>query len=163
MLIEQPSRAGGLEKKEPHIMRMKAIATVIGAAALAGTMLLSPGAARAEGKVDFVKDIKPIFSASCVKCHGADPDGKKPKGKFDMTTKDKALKTGENKNNLVPGKSGDSLVYKTLLGPVGSGDDEIGRMPYKKDPLSQKEIDLIKKWIDEGAEWPDGVKVELAK
>lgn len=144
-------------------MRMKAIVAVIGGSALAATMLLSPGTTQAQQKVDFVKDIKPIFSTSCVKCHGADPDGKKPKGKFDMTTKEKTLKTGENKNNLVPGKASESLLYKTLLGPVGSGDDEIGRMPYKKDPLPQKEIDLIKTWIDQGAEWPDGVKVELAK
>lgn len=145
-------------------MRMKAIVAVVGGSALAGMMLLSPGTTRAdEKKVDFVKDIQPIFATSCVKCHGADPDGKKPKGKFDMTTKEKALKTGENKNNLVPGKPDESLVYKTLLGPVGSGDDEIGRMPYKKDPLPQKEIDLIKQWIKDGAEWPDGVKIQLAK
>lgn len=145
-------------------MRMKAIVAAVGGSALAGMMLLSPGTTRAdEKKVDFVKDIQPIFATSCVKCHGADPDGKKPKGKFDMTTKEKAFKTGENKNNLVPGKPEESLLYKTLLGPVGSGDDEIGRMPYKKDPLPQKEIDLIKQWIKDGAEWPDGVKVQLAK
>src|SRR5947209_13641702 len=107
-LIERPYGADE-KKKEVRIMQMKAIVAVIGGAALSGTMLLSPGTTRAEQKVDFVKDIKPIFAQSCVKCHGADPDGKKPKGKFDMTTKDKALKTGENKNNLVPGKASDSL------------------------------------------------------
>jgi mono/diheme cytochrome c family protein len=145
-------------------MQMKVIVAVVGGAALTGMMLLSPGTTQAEQKVDFVKDIKPIFSTSCVKCHGADPDGKKPKGKYDMTTKEKAFKTGENKDkNIVPGKPDDSLVYKLLLGPVGSGDDEIGKMPYKKDPLPQKEIDLIKTWIQQGADWPDGVKVELAK
>ena len=144
-------------------MQMKAIVAVIGGAALSGTMLLSPGTTRAEQKVDFVKDIKPIFAQSCVKCHGADPDGKKPKGKYDMTTKEGALKGGENKTDIVPGKAADSLAYKLLLGPVGSGDDEIERMPKKKDPLSQAQIDTIKNWIDQGANWPDGVKVKLAK
>ena len=135
-------------------MKFKTLAAVCSAAALTATIVLSPATRADDKKVDFVKDIKPILSASCVKCHGADPNGKKPKGKYDMTTKAGALKGGENKNDLVPGKSGDSLAYKLLLGPVGSGDDEIGRMPYKKDQLSKEKIELIKAWIDQGAEWP---------
>lgn len=144
-------------------MKFKTLVAVCSAAALTTTILLSPGSRADEKKVDFVKDIKPILATSCVKCHGADPNGKKPKGKLDLTTKEKALKGGENKNDIVPGKSEDSLSYKLLLGPVGSGDDEIGRMPYKKDQLSKEKIELIKEWIDQGAEWPDGEKVELAK
>ena len=125
----------------------------------AGTLITPAPTARAEDKkVDFVKDVQPILAVSCVKCHGADPKGKKPKGKFDMTTKEGFLKGGDTPKDVVPGNAKDSLVYKTLLGPVGSGDDEIGRMPYKKDPLPQKEIDIIKNWIDSGAEWPDSVK-----
>jgi mono/diheme cytochrome c family protein len=161
-LTERPHGAGD-EKKESRMTQLKVIVAVIGGSALAGMMLLSPGTTQAEQKVDFVKDIKPIFAQSCVKCHGADPDGKKPKGKYDMTTREKAFKGGETPNAIVPGKASESLNYKLLLGPVGTGDDEIGRMPYKKDPLPQKEIDLIKQWIDQGAEWPAGVKVELAK
>ena len=111
--------------------------------------------------MDFVKDIQPIFAVSCVKCHGADPKGKKPKGKYDMTTLKASLAGGDNKKDLVPGKADESLVYTTLLGPVGKGDDEIGRMPYKKDPLTKEEIELIKNWINQGAVWPENVKVEL--
>ena len=129
--------------------------------AFVSAMMVEPSARAEEPKVDFVKDVQPILAVSCVKCHGADPKGKKPKGKYDMTTREGTLKGGENKNDMVLGKSADSLVYKTLLAAVGSGDDEVGRMPYKKDPLPAAEIKILKDWIDQGAVWPDGVKVSL--
>ena len=145
-------------------MRIRTYVALTGAAAFTlGSLLVAPApVARAADKPDFVKDIQPILATTCVKCHGADPKGKKPKGKYDMTTKEGAMKGGDNKEDIVPGKAEKSLVYKTLLGPVGSGDDEIGRMPYKKDPLTQDQINTIKAWIDSGAEWPDSVKkIEL--
>jgi mono/diheme cytochrome c family protein len=144
-------------------MRKNALVVLIGSAAFTASLILSPGTRAEDKKVDFVKDVKPILAQSCVKCHGADPQGKKPKGKYNMTTKESTLKGGATKEDVVPGKAAESLSYKLLLGPVGSGDDEIGRMPYKKDPLSKEQIETIKLWIDQGAEWPDGVKVELAK
>ena len=124
-------------------------------------MAVQPPARAEEPKVDFVKDVQPILAISCVKCHGADPKGKKPKGKYDITTREATLKGGENKNDVIPGKAADSLFYKTLLAAVGSGDDEVGRMPYKKDPLSPEQIKILKDWIDQGVQWPDGVKVTL--
>jgi mono/diheme cytochrome c family protein len=142
-------------------MGMKLCLATIGAAAMMATTLSAPVTRADDKKIDFVTDVQPILAQSCVKCHGADPKGRKPKGKLDLTTKETALKGGENKDDIVPGKASDSLVYKLLLGPVGSGDDEIGRMPYKKDKLSQNKIDTIKLWIDQGANWPDDAKVKL--
>lgn len=131
------------------------------ALAFVSALMVQSSAWAEEKKVDFVKEVQPIFAVSCVKCHGADPKGKKPKGKYDMTTKEGTLKGGDNKNDVVPGKSADSLFYKTLLAAVGTGDDEVGRMPYKKDPLPADQIKILKDWIDQGAIWPDGVKVTL--
>jgi mono/diheme cytochrome c family protein len=142
-------------------MRKSTIPTAAAGLAFVLSLAISPPARAEDKKVDFVKDVQPILAVSCVKCHGADPKGKKPKGKYDMTTKEGALKGGDNKNDLLPGKSSDSLVYTTLLGAVGKGDDEVGRMPYKKDPLPADQIKIIKDWIDQGAVWPDGVKVAL--
>ncbi len=148
-------------------MRKQAWIILVGGLAIGcGILVVSqPSRAAAEekkvDKVDFVKDIQPILETTCVKCHGADPQGKKPKGKFDITTKEKAFSTGENKDKNFKKTAEESLVYQTLLGPVGSGDDEIGRMPYKKDPLPPEQIKLIKDWIDQGANWPDNVKIKL--
>jgi mono/diheme cytochrome c family protein len=145
-------------------MRITLVALAVGSALLLGSFFVRPSPALAaadEKKIDFVKDVQPILSASCVKCHGADPKGKKPKGGYDMTTKEKAFKDGDNKGALIKGKPEESLVYKLLLGPVGSGDDEIEKMPSKNDSLSPEQIEIIKLWIKQGAEWPDGVKVTL--
>src|SRR5262249_16185723 len=109
-------------------MRILLVALAVGCSLLLGSFFVasSPALPRAdEKKIDFVKDVQPILSASCVKCHGADPKGKKPKGGYDMTTKEKAFKDGDNKGAIIKGKPEESLVYKLLLGPVGSGDDEI--------------------------------------
>jgi mono/diheme cytochrome c family protein len=124
-------------------------------------LLVAPVGRAEDKKVDFVKEVQPILESSCVKCHGADPKGKKPKGAYDITTRELSIKGGDNKKDLVPGKADDSLFYKTLLAAVGSGDDEVGRMPYKKDPLSAEQIKIIKDWVDQGAAWPDGVKLTL--
>ena len=126
------------------------------------SLTLSTTSRAEEKKVDFVTEVQPILSVSCVKCHGADPKGKKAKGKYDLTTKDGALTSGEHKGkNIVVGKSEESLFYTTLLHAVGKDDDEVGRMPYKKDPLPTEQIMILKAWIDQGAAWPEGVKVAL--
>lgn len=142
-------------------MQRKSFIALSGGVAVLASLLGAPVTRAEDKKVDFVKDVQPILAATCVKCHGADPKGKKPKGKLDLTTKEGTMKGGTSGADIKVGKAEDSLFYKTLLGPVGSGDDEIGRMPYKKDPLSKEQIETIKAWINSGAEWPDGVKVAL--
>jgi hypothetical protein len=139
-------------------MRKQLACVVIGGCALIATLAVTPKDKAEDKKVDFVKEVQPILESSCVKCHGADPKGKKPKGEYDITTKAATFKGGSSKNDLVPGKAEESLFYKTLLAAVGTGDDEVGRMPYKKDPLPAEQIKILKDWIDQGAVWPDDVK-----
>ena len=141
-------------------MRKHAMFTALAyAASMMMAAATAPSSRAEEPKVEFIKDVKPILESRCVICHGADPKGKKPKGKYDLTTKDGAMNTGEHKGkNIVTAKAEESLFYTTLLHAVGSGDDEIGRMPYKKDPLPKEQINLLKNWIDQGAAWPDDVK-----
>jgi mono/diheme cytochrome c family protein len=142
-------------------MRKNTWIAVLSGTAFMASLAVTPIIRADDKKIDFVKDIQPILATSCVACHGADPKGKKPKGKYDLTTKAGALKGGENKKDLVPGNAKESLFYTTLLAAVGSGDDEVGRMPYKKDPLSADQIKLLMDWINQGAAWPDDVKVSL--
>jgi mono/diheme cytochrome c family protein len=127
------------------------------------------GAPTASEKVDYVKDIKPIFDESCVKCHGLDP--KKPRKKaaagFRLDDKVAALKGGRSGAAIVPGDAKNSLLYKLLSGPVprpahdGEDDDkDIAPMPKAKrgekwKPLADAQIALIRRWIDEGANRPD--------
>lgn len=138
---------------------------------LAVTALLAlAGAAFAADapKVDFVKDIQPIFKASCVKCHGVNPKRpkKKPASELRLDDKAAALKGGKTGKDIVPGDAKDSLLFKLLTGPVTMpvpGEDEdkdVPPMPKVKRgrkfaPLSDAQIALIRDWIDQGADWPD--------
>src|SRR5436190_21521378 len=97
-------------------------------------------------KVDFVRDIQPIFKASCLECHGA----KKPKGQFRLDSKALAMKGGVAGKAILPGKAAESPLVQILL---LSDPDE--RMPRKASPLTKAQIELIRAWIDQGAVWPD--------
>ena len=135
-------------------------------------------------KVDFTKDIQPILKESCVKCHkapearggggapgqpgpgGGGPGGgggrggpRGPAGGFRLDDKDEAMKGGKHGKAIIPGKAEESLLYKLLSGPTKEGDDEIHAMPKPKPreefkPLADDKIQLIKRWIDQGANWP---------
>lgn len=96
-------------------------------------------------KIDFWRDIDPIFKRVCYECH----DAKEQKGELRMDSREAQLKGGEGGPSIIPGDSKKSL---TMIRIRGEGEDP--RMPKKKPPLSEHEIALIAKWIDTGAEWP---------
>jgi uncharacterized membrane protein len=104
-------------------------------------------------KVDFEKQIWPILEKRCIDCHStpkAGPDGKmkKPKGGVVLDNKDGI--TASKKGKLVVAKhAADSMIVQSISLPA---DDEDRMPPAKKgDPLPQEQIDLIKAWIDQGA------------
>lgn len=96
-------------------------------------------------KVDFRRDIDPIFKRACYECH----DAKEEDGELRMDSRELLLKGGETGPGIIPGNSKESL---TMIRIRGEGEDP--RMPKKKPPLSAREIAIIAKWIDQGAEWP---------
>ena len=99
-------------------------------------------------KPDYVKDIKPLFERSCVKCHGPE----KRKSGLRLDQKRYAMKGGESGPvAIVPGDSQKSLVYTMSAKP---GEDE-DVMPSKGKLLSLSEIETLKRWIDQGAVWPE--------
>ena len=91
--------------------------------------------------VDFNRDIAPIFSASCIRCHGTE----KPQAQLRLDFEAAVLRGGVSGRVVVPGKSGDSLLVKRLL---RFGDAP--RMPLGGDPLPAEKINLIRAWIDQG-------------
>lgn len=100
----------------------------------------------ATNKIDFARDIKPIFDASCVRCHGP----VKPKSSFRLDSRAAALKGGDDGVDILPGNSAKSplihytsaLVEDLEMPPTGKGD-----------PLTPAQIGLLRAWIDQGAEW----------
>jgi hypothetical protein len=104
------------------------------------------GESRAAEPVDYVRDVKPILKASCYSCHGS----REQKGKLRLDTVAFALKGGRSGPALVPGKSGESL----LIEKVALGNSPKRMPPPPKTCLAEKQIDLIKTWIDQGAKAP---------
>ena len=101
-------------------------------------------AASAEEKVDFARDIRPILSNNCFKCHGPAVQ----KGKLRLDERDPAI----NKGAISPGKHADSELLKRVLLP----DSEDGRMPPVgvAERLTPAQVAKLKAWIDQGAEYP---------
>jgi mono/diheme cytochrome c family protein len=102
---------------------------------------LPPSAAR---PVDFVRDIKPLFEASCVKCHAKG----KNKGGFSLETREAFLKGGETGPAAVAGKSGESYV----VGLVAGTDADLV-MPKKGTKWTAEQVGLLRAWIDQGLPW----------
>lgn len=96
--------------------------------------------------VDFDKQIRPIFKDRCYSCHGA----KKRESGLRLDKRQEALAGGETGLAIVPGDTSRGLLLKY----VQSDDPEL-IMPAKGDRLTRKQIDLLKRWIDEGARWPE--------
>ena len=116
---------------------------------LIGLVGLGLVSGEAEGKVEFVKDIQPILQKSCLECHGPE----KPKGKLRLDSKEAAFKGGKDGVVIVSGKADQSEMYRRTTLPAGNDDV----MPSKGDLLTKAQTDLIRDWINQGAEWPEGV------
>ncbi len=119
---------------------------------LTASLLLATAAGQAAEPVNFTREVKPILESACLSCHGPD----KPKGDLSIHTRAATLSGGESGTSLVPGKPDDSLLYTLTILPAD--DDDI--MPPKGDPLSKAQTDVLKRWIEEGAEWPVEVVLE---
>src|ERR1041385_2343427 len=105
------------------------------------------GQGRAEDKVDFAKQIQPILRQNCVKCHGPE----KQKGKLRLDSKEAAMKGGKDGAAFVAGNADKSELYRRITLPKGN--DDI--MPNEGDPLTKEQTDLIRDWINQGADWPE--------
>ena len=101
------------------------------------------------GKLDFNRDIRPILSENCFTCHGPDPSKRKAGLRLDVRTNAiTQLKSGDIA--IVPGKSLQSEVLKRI-----TAKDEDDHMPPAKSGkhLTEAQIDTLKRWIDQGAEY----------
>src|SRR3954471_11823959 len=88
--------------------------------------------------VDYLKEIKPVLVENCYKCHGASAQ----KGGLRLDTAASAIKAGDPRPAVLPGKGSASLLVKALRGTA----EDMHRMPLKKPPLPDQQIALIQAW-----------------
>ena len=96
--------------------------------------------------VNFRRDILPILSDNCFRCHG--PDSKSRKAELRLDVKESALRKTDPV--VVPGQSGESELIRRI---TSTDPEEI--MPPRKSgkTLAAHQIELLKQWIDQGASW----------
>jgi hypothetical protein len=121
------------------------------ALATLGAAALTP-AARADAPrsttVEFNRDIRPILSNNCFVCHG--PDKNLRKGKLRLDQEADAFADRGGYRVFVPGKPEQSEAYRRIISK-----DAREHMPPPKHgkQLTAREVDLIKRWIEQGAKW----------
>ena len=110
-----------------------------------------------EDEIDFVRDVQPVLEFNCVSCHRAD----NAKGKLRLDAKEHAFKS---KDVITPGDPEVSALYWMTTLPA---EDDETMPPIKNEekdyPLRKAEQEILKKWIKEGAKWPNGVKLTPKK
>ncbi len=98
-----------------------------------------------DNRVDFNTEVKPILNKKCMACHG----GVKKAGGFSLLFREEALgNTKSGKPAIIPGDADGSTFIQVLTHA-----DPEKRMPKKGDPLTEKEVEILRDWVDEGAEW----------
>ena len=102
----------------------------------------------APAKIEFNRDIRPILSDKCYACHG--PDAAKRKADLRLDHRDSAIAKHDDIQAIVPGDSAKSEAVRRVM----STDADVQMPPPSSNlKLSAAEIGLLKRWIDEGAEF----------
>jgi|SRR5581483_369337 len=100
------------------------------------------------GRVDFERDVLPVLRQNCIGCHGP----KQQNAGLRLDRRSSVIKGGIRR--LVPGSSGTSMIYHRMIGNV------YGTQMPPSGPLKPDQINVIKAWIDQGADWPDALANE---
>ncbi len=98
--------------------------------------------------VDFVRQIKPILADRCIECHNSGL----LLGEFNLQNRALAMKKRKLGPVIVPMQPEKSMIYLTLTLPP----KEKKAMPATGHRIPKDEIETIRRWIQEGALWPEG-------
>lgn len=144
-------------RKEPGLSRavhlcdvMKRCGHKLAAFSLCSILLCSWTATSPAADVDFRRDIRPILSDVCFRCHG--PDEQQRVSGFRLDTRDGAFAALEGGHAIVPHDPAASLLVGRLM-----SDDPDVRMPPPDTgrALSARQIELLRAWIEQGAPWQE--------
>ena len=101
----------------------------------------------ADTAIDYEREVRPIFEASCDECHGA----RKQKADLRLDNLAAVFAREEPDTIIVPGDAEASLLFQRVILPA----DHEDVMPAKGDLLSKDQIEILRAWIDEGAVWTE--------
>lgn len=132
-------------------LRVLPIAILIALGALLPAIAGSPTAPGTDDppRIDFDRDVKPILTRHCISCHGPD----KQRGGLRLDRKADALAGGDSGAAIRPGQASDSSLLKRV-----ASRDPGEQMPPKGDRLTAEEVATLRRWIGQGAAWPDAAQ-----
>src|SRR5688572_17057533 len=128
-----------------------AFLTMVGYWAQAATPAAPAAGKGAVAEIDYIRDIRPILSENCYACHGPDKAARKARLRLDI--KEEALKEMRGGGfAIVPGDVAKSAAIERI-----KAEDEEERMPPADSgkKLSKEQIDLLKRWVEQGAPWKE--------
>ncbi|MDZ4684120.1 MAG: PSD1 and planctomycete cytochrome C domain-containing protein [Planctomycetaceae bacterium] len=113
-------------------------------------VLMCGGGLAADDGVDFQRDIRPLLSAKCFACHG--PDAEARQGELRLDLVDDATRSRGDHAAIVPGDPAKSELLRRI-----TSTDDAERMPppESKKTVSDRERDLLKRWIAGGAQYAE--------
>lgn len=114
------------------------------------SLLITSAASAKERKVDFDRDIRPILSDNCFHCHG--PDAKNRKAKLQLNTFELATSKRKRGAAIIPGNAKASDLIKRM---ITADEDDVMPPTDSNRHVSKEEIELLKHWINEGAEYSE--------
>jgi len=132
--------------KTIQLQRVPAIALIL--LCTVGAALEAAADDNASRKVDFRRDVQPILANHCFKCHGPDANARRADLRLDK--KSGAFADRDGTRVIVPGKPAQSELYHRI-----TAEDADVRMPPQSEKLqlSEQQIAVLKRWIEQGARW----------
>lgn len=127
-------------------MKPTILAAVTAALGLVACMNVKP-----DHEVDFVSEVKPLLESRCLECHHQ----RYVFAGLNLETKALAMKGGRSGAVIIPGAPHQSLLYNVLL----LGHESPVAMPPTPERLEREHEQILHDWIQQGAQWPDGVRL----
>ena len=135
-----------MKRRRPKAVRRTIVVVLVAVLSISPAMA---GGARKQPTgepVDFSAQIRPIISSKCFSCHGPDESARKAKLRLDL--RDEAIKGRKGVRAIAPGDLDKSELVRRI---TTTDPDDIMPPPKSGRTLSAAEIDLIKRWIQQGA------------
>ncbi len=115
---------------------------------LVGLALAAPAVGQSSAPVDFARDVRPILAGRCYTCHG--PDEATREARLRLDTPEGLAKELGDLQAVRPGRPEESELFLRI-----TDEDPDWRMPPEAtgEPLTQAEVELLGRWIEQGAHW----------
>src|SRR5947199_1702896 len=134
-----------MQRRTSNLARLAA-STTLAVCSIAAAMAAGGKKQPSSEPVDFSSQIRPVISSKCFSCHGPDESSRKAKLRLDL--RDEAIKDHKGTRAIVPGDAASSEMVRRI---TATDPDDIMPPPKTGRTLSAVDIDLLKRWIQQGA------------